>query len=327
MNTAFVTGATGFVGSTLVDELLKKGMKVKCAIRKTSNLQWLKGKDIELHEVNLMDQTSIKSAIKGCDYIFHLAGVLFSNTEREFVEGNVKSTENLIWAILSQEQTIKRFVFVSSIIAAGSSKSGEPMVESDDCAPFTWYGKSKWESEKIVLKYRDKLPVTIIRPGAVYGPRDYAMFTSFQVSKTGINIIPGERGKLGSVIHVYDLSRGILDSAMTDITIGEVYFLANDDFIYQEDFGKTIIKAMGKKPYNLLIPYGIWSIAANISELYGKISGKKVLLNRQKVLEFKERFIICSTDKAKKDFGFMQEIPFPEGISSTLEWYRNNNWL
>ena len=327
MNTAFVTGATGFVGSTLVDDLINRGYKVKCAMRKSSNLRWLKDKNVELCEVDLFDIDSIKKAMEGCNYIFHLAGVLFAQSEKEFVEGNIRSTENMIRAAKELNIDVKRFVYVSTIIAAGVSKTGKPMVETDECTPFTWYGISKYESEKVVLRSKDTIPVTIIRPGAVYGPRDYAMFASFKLSKTGINILLGEKGKLGSVIHVSDLSQGIIDASVSENTLGEVYFLANDDFIQQEGFGETIIKAMGKTPKNIIIPYGTLKVASHLSEFYGKITKNKALLNQQKLLELREPYIICSNEKAKRDFNFKQNISLIDGIKSTLQWYKENKWL
>ncbi|MBI9097790.1 MAG: NAD-dependent epimerase/dehydratase family protein [Spirochaetaceae bacterium] len=327
MKTAFVTGATGFVGSTLVDDLLDRGFSVKCATRKSSDLRWLKDKDVQLCEVNLLDLDSIKEALRGCRYIFHLAGVLFASSEEEFIRGNVEITENMVEAAIQSDTEIERFVLVSSIVAAGASASGKPLVESDPCRPFTWYGKSKFASEKYVLSRKDMLPFTIIRPGAVFGPRDYAMFTAFQMGKIGLNIILGEKGKQGSIIHVSDLSRGILNAAFSDKAVGETYFLANDKFIYQEDFVRTIIQIMGKNPKNIVIPYSVLMVAAYLSEFYSRIFKKKALLNQQKMLEFREPYIVCSSEKAKRDFNFQQKISLEEGIKSTLAWYKENKWI
>jgi len=327
MDCAFVTGATGFVGSTLVDELLNKGLRVKCAVRKTSNLRWLEGKDVEIEIVNLMDSVDIARAMEGCQYVFHLAGTLFAGSEKEYIEGNIRSAGNMVEAALCHKDSIKRFVYVSTIIAAGASSTGKPMMESESSTPFSWYGKSKYEAEKYILGYKDQLPLTIVRPGAVYGPRDYAMFASFKLSRTGINIILGERNKRGSVIHVHDLAAGILESALSEKAIGEVYFMAHHQSMRQEEFGETVIKAMGKKPFDIVIPYFILRIASSLSELYSKITGVKPILNHQKLLELREPYIVCSCEKAKRDFGFSASIPLDEGVKSTLQWYRDNKWL
>ena len=327
MKTAFVTGATGFVGSHLVDDLLCKGYKIKCSIRKTSNLQWLKDKDVELCEVDLSDKNEIKEAIRGSDYIFHLASVLFAQSEKEFIEGNVEITRNMVNACLEQETYIKRFVYLSSIVAAGSSKTEKPMIESDDCTPFTWYGKSKYESEQYILSLKDQLPFTILRPGAVYGPRDYAMYESFKFCRTGFNILLGDSDNFGSVIHIDDLICGIMQAAESGKTIGEIYFLANDDYIRQEEFNGTVIKEMGKKPLNIKIPYGVAIVIVFFIGIFSIIFNKRVLLNQQKLLELTEPYLICSSQKAKDDFNFIQKIPFTDGIKSTLKWYRDNNLL
>lgn len=327
MDCAFVTGATGFIGSTLVDFLLEKGFKVKCAVRKTSNLRWLEGKDVETRIVNLMDSDDIAAAMEGCHYVFHLAGTLFAGSEEEYIQGNIRSANRMIDAALRYKDSIKRFVYVSSIIAAGASSNEQPMRESDPCTPFSWYGKSKYEAEKYILAYGGQFPVTIVRPGAVYGPRDYAMFASFKLSRTGINIVLGERNKQGSVIHVHDLAKGILAASLSDKSVGEVYFLAHEKTMRQEEFGETVIKAMGKKPFDIVIPYFVLKIASGLSEIYSKLRGVKPILNHQKLLELKEPYIVCSCEKAKRDFGFSASIPLEEGVKSTLQWYRENHWL
>lgn len=327
MNSAFVTGATGFVGSTLVDELLRRNFKVRCAVRKSSNLQWLEGKDVETVLVNLNDEKSIEEAMNGCHYIYHLAGTLFAGSERDFVQGNIQIAENIVSAALAQTQKIERFVYVSTIIAAGASQDGSPMKEEDECKPFSWYGISKYEAEKAILKHKEELPITVVRPGAVYGPRDYAMFASFKLSRTGVNIVLGERGKLGSVIHSEDLVRGIADASLSEKSRGEVYFLANEDFMRQEEFGETVIKAMGKRRFDIVIPYSVLTAASFLSEKFTAILGKKPILNHQKLKELKEPYIICSCEKAKRDFDFQPSITLYQGVESTLNWYRENKWL
>lgn len=327
MNKAFVTGASGFIGSTLVDDLLKRGFSVKCAIRKSSNLQWLDGKNVELCEVDLFNEQSILESISECNYIFHIAGTLFGNSEQEYLKGNLEVTKNLVDASIESDMDIKRFVYVSSIIAAGSSSDGKPMTESDPCRPFTWYGKSKFESENYLTGKKDKLPFSIIRPGAVYGPRDYALFIMFKISKFGINAILGEKGKLGSMIHVSDLTGGMISAALSGNAKNEIYFLANDEFRSQEYFSEIIIGYFGKKPINIVIPYWFLNIGAFLSEIYCRIFNNIAIFNHQKLMELKERYLICSNDKAIRDFGFEQKIPLEDGIRTTLAWYKKNKWL
>lgn len=327
MKTAFVTGATGFVGSHLVDHLLEKGYTVKCLTRKTSNLRWLEGKNVELCEGSLSDKESLKKAIQGCNYIFHVAGVLFGKTEQEFIQGNLSGTKNLVEACLESGQNFNRFLYVTSLLAAGASETETALTEEDECRPFSWYGKSKFESEKYIKTQMSKLPITIIRPGGVYGPRDYAMFEAFKASKSGFNMILGEKGKLGSVIHVTDLVIGITQAAESEKAKSEIYYLANTKHMRQEEFGELIIKAMGKKPKNIVLPYFIASIFANLSEFFAQFSKKPAVLNRQKLMELSKRYLICSNQKASADFEFNDNILLEDGVASTLKWYKENNWL
>lgn len=327
MKTAFVTGATGFVGSHLVDHLLEKGYTVKCLTRKTSNLRWLDGKNIELCEGSLSDKDSLKKAIVGCNYIFHVAGVLFGKTEEEFIQGNLSGTKNMVEACLESGQTFDRFLYVTSLLAAGASETEKALTEEDKCKPFSWYGKSKFQSESYIKTQMDKLPVTIIRPGGVYGPRDYAMFEAFKASKSGFNLILGEKNKLASVIHVTDLVTGIIQAAESEKAKSEIYYLANTTHMRQEEFGELIIKAMGKSPKNIVLPYFIASIFAQLSEFFAQFSAKPAILNKQKLMELRKKYIICSNEKAKSDLGFSDKIRLEDGVASTLKWYKEHNWL
>ena len=327
MNTAFITGATGFVGSHLVDLLLDKGFKVKCLVRKTSNLRWLEGKDVEYCEGSLSDKESLKRAVVGCNYVFHVAGVLFGKSEEEFIKGNLSGTENIVEACIESGQTFDRFLYVTSLLAAGASDSETPLTEEDECKPFSCYGKSKYESEKYIQTKSDQLPITIIRPGGVYGPRDYAMFEAFKASKSGFNLVMGEKGKLGSIIHVTDLVEGIYLAATSKTAENQTYFLANSTHMRQEEFGELIIQAMGKNVKSIVLPNTLVSLVAIVSEFFGKLLNKPVVINRQKVMELSKKYLICSNEKAKRDFGFQDKIALSDGIKSTLEWYQKHNWL
>ncbi|MFA5405600.1 MAG: NAD(P)-dependent oxidoreductase, partial [Ignavibacteria bacterium] len=137
---AFITGATGFVGSHLVDELLKKNYEVYCLIRKTSNLRWLKDKNVHFIEGNLFSNDALSSVIKNMDYIFHVAGVVKSKDKKGFEKGNYLATKNLLELTLKNNPNIKKFIHISSSAVCGPNPDDNPLSEAYEPKPRTTYG-------------------------------------------------------------------------------------------------------------------------------------------------------------------------------------------
>jgi len=326
---ALVTGATGFIGSHVADLLLEKGFDVRCIIRKTSNLQWLKDKPVEIIEASLDDKESLKGAVDGVDYIFHVAGLTFARNFDEFLKGNRDGTKNLLDATIENAPGIKRFLFVSSLTVSGPSKSlDEPVDEATQCNPITSYGKSKKAAEDEVIKYIDKLPLTVIRPPAVFGPRDTAIFSVFKAIKMGIGTMVGLKPKHLSLIHSTDLARGIVDAALSENTVGETYFVSSEKFYTWNELIPIIAKQMDKKfVIKLKLPHFVVLASAGLSEFFGRFASKPPVFNYEKGIDFIQDYWICSIDKAKKDFGFRQQVSVEEGIKETINWYIKHDWL
>ncbi|CUT00042.1 NAD dependent epimerase/dehydratase family protein [Candidatus Kryptonium thompsonii] len=181
---ALVTGGTGFIGSHLVDELLNRGYEVRCIVRDTSNLKWLNGKDVEIFKGSLFDIDFLKKAVEDVDYVYHIAGVTKGKNYQDYYRGNVETTQNLLEACL-ENQKLKKFVLASSLAAVGPGDDAIPVDETRQYNPITSYGKSKAEAEKVTLSFKDKLPITIVRPPSVYGPRDTYTFELFKYVKFG----------------------------------------------------------------------------------------------------------------------------------------------
>ncbi|NMB80328.1 MAG: NAD(P)-dependent oxidoreductase, partial [Ignavibacteria bacterium] len=157
-----VTGASGFVGSHLVDKLLNEGHHVKCILRKSSSLRWLKDKPVEIINCGLFDKDSLKNVLKDADYLFHVAGVVKAKTNDEYLNGNVETTRALLDVVSEVNPSIKRIVIVSSQTACGPSLDGKPCTEETTEHPITRYGKSKLAQERLAMSYSDRLPISII---------------------------------------------------------------------------------------------------------------------------------------------------------------------
>lgn len=326
-NTAFITGASGFIGSHLVDFLLQKNWKVICLVRPSSSLQWLKDKPVSILSADINDEKKITPLLAECTHVFHLAGVLFGKDREEYLQGNLEYTKKLLNLIKTAKPDLKRFLHISSLAAAGPSDTGRLIDESDELKPITWYGETKALAEKYLKENADSFPLTVIRPPVVFGPRDYAMLELFKASKLGFNLIPGHKNKYISIIYIRDLIQGIYDACISDSTIGKTYFLSNEEYCPQYHLGEVIIEKMNRKPKNIVIPWILMKLVSSLLEFFGKLFRKKVILNRQKLLEIGQNYWICTSARAKTDFGFQTETKLEDGIAETLKWYNENRWL
>lgn len=326
---ALVTGATGFIGSHLADLLNEKGYEVRCTIRKTSSLKWLEGKPFELVEASLSDKESLKKAVEGVDYVFHVAGLTYAKNYDDFLKGNRDGTKNLLDAVLEVNPGIKRFVFVSSLTVAGPSKSLENANTEDmTLKPLTSYGKSKKAAEEEVLRLKDKLPITIIRPPAVYGPRDTEIYSIFKAAKAGIGTLVGLKPKYVSLVHSADLVKGCLMAAECDAAEGNTYYITADNYYNWSELTEIIKKALGKKfVLKLKLPHFFVLSLAAISGFIGKFQKKPPVFNYEKGIDFIQDYWTCSAQKAKQDFNYEPVYSVEEGIQQTINWYKENNWL
>ena len=169
---ALVTGANGFIGSHLVEKLIRSGTKVRCFVRRTSDLRWLRDLPAEIVYGDCTDRDSLSSAVAGVNCVYHLAGATKAKRKEDFFATNAGGTENLIRACLDHNPKIEKFIYLSSQAASGPCVDGRMKVESDPDFPISSYGKSKRIGEEAVLEHGSRIPVTILRPSTVYGPRD-----------------------------------------------------------------------------------------------------------------------------------------------------------
>lgn len=324
---SLVTGASGFVGSHLVDKLLNLNHRVKVIARKESKLKWIDTSKIEIVSCNYEDVDSLKIAVEGVDYIFHVAGVIKSKSKEGYYKGNVEVTKNLLNATERVNPNLKRFLFVSSQAAAGPSPKGLAKTEEMECNPVTSYGKSKLMAENEVKKFEDRIPYTIVRPSSVYGPRDPEILMFFQTLKKGIQPMVGFQEKYVSLVHVYDLIDGILLSAFSDKSINQTYFISSERGYGWEEIGDITSKILGKRVLKVKIPHlAVYTIAA-ISQFLSYFSEEATILNLEKAREMVQESWVCSVEKAKRDLGYEQKISIEEGIKNTIQWYIENKWL
>jgi nucleoside-diphosphate-sugar epimerase len=323
-----VTGATGFVGSHVVDVLLERGHEVFYIARKTSNFRWLEGKSATRVDGSLFDVNSLRPAVEGMDVVIHVAGLTAAKNEAEFLKGNRDATQNLLDAIRAYAPSLRRYVHISSLAVCGPAvQLDEPITEESPLKPITAYGRTKKLAEQCVTACSD-IPWTIVRPPAVYGPRDEAILTFFQTINKGLASFIGFDEKRVSLVHVRDLARGIVDAAFADVAVGQTYFISSDETYTWDQISAVTASIMGKrKLLRLRLPHSVVLSIAGTVGFFGKLAGKPPVLDYEKGIDLTQKYWICSTTKARRELGYRQEMSLADGIRDTVEWYRGASWL
>lgn len=322
-----VTGATGFIGSHLVELLLKKNFTVRCLLRKTSNPVWLKDLPVELVYGDLFDMAALRQAVQDVQYVYHSAGLTKAKTEEEYFRGNSLGTKNLLDALKEYNPGIRRFVLLSSQAAAGPSPTKDPINEEVLPHPITSYGRSKLAAEHECHSAAETIKCTIVRPPVVYGPRDKDVFEFFHTVSRGLQPMAGLSEKFVSMILVSDLIRGTVMAAESEKAVGQTYFISSKAVYGWREIGEITRHVLDKSVLRIRIPEpGIYAIAA-VAELMARFSSRPALINFEKARDMVQNYWTCDSTKAKRDFGFEQEVSLEEGIRSTVEWYKRAGWL
>lgn len=324
---ALVTGASGFVGSHLVEALVSKGYEVRALVRDTSDRRWIKDLPVEFSVGNLSDPLSLKEAVKDVDWVFHVAGVTKARGFSAYLKANALGTKNLLEACWSANPEVKRFILLSSLSAWGPSSPVCPREETEGCAPVSHYGLSKAMAEKEACLYVGKLPVVILRPTAVYGPRDRDILAFFKMVRRGVFLRVGSEERYVCMIHVRDLVEGIIMAALREVPSGSTYHLSDGRVHTWGEVARAMAKVMDVSVREIRVPVSIAAFLALLSEFSSWIMGTPPLFNRQKLKEMLQQGWTCSIEKAKRELGFQPRIPLEQGLRETYLWYREMGWL
>lgn len=316
--TAFVTGGTGFVGSHLVEALLERGYsEVRCLIR--SKPKWLKSLDIVPIYGKLGHTELIKRALHGVEYVYHLGALTRARTWEVFHAANVEGTMQLMAAATN----VSRICVASSLAVVGKAQA-LMADESTPCQPVSRYGQSKLSMEKELAKM--DLPLVVLRPPSVYGPRDRDLLTFFSAVNQGICPVPlGDPGM--TLVYVKDLVRGIIKAAESPRTAGETYFVGDRQVTTWEALRQATESALGRKSWMIRIPRSLIMTLGATSELVGRLSNIYPAFNREKAREILHATKQCSSLKAQDHFGYVPRVSLEQGIQETIAWYRTQGWL
>jgi nucleoside-diphosphate-sugar epimerase len=328
-----ITGASGFIGSFIVEEALNRGFETWAAVRKSSSRDFLKDKRIHLIELNLSSEEQLKQQLKDIqfDYVVHAAGVTKCLHKEDFFRINTEGTKNLVRTLLDLQMPLKRFVYISSLSIMGAIREEQPyreIQERDKAQPNTAYGKSKLEAEQWLASLNEKLlPYVILRPTGVYGPRERDYFMMVKSIKAHTDFAVGFKQQDITFVYVTDVVQAIF-LALEKGETGRCYFLSDGEVYQSSTFSNLIRKELGN-PWWIRITAPLWllRVITFCGEYIGHLTGKVTALNNDKYHIMKQRNWRCDISPARQELGYDPQVKLEEGVHKSIEWYKKNNWL
>jgi nucleoside-diphosphate-sugar epimerase len=330
---AFVTGGTGFVGSHLVEELLRRGVdEIRCLVR--TDPKWLSGLDVETVRGDLSDVEALWSALDGVTHVYHAAGLTRAPTWDPFYEVNVQGTLNLMGAVRHAAPDVERVLVTSSLAAVGRCEA-DRATEAHPLRPLSRYGRSKAQMEEALHEahdlpeaHADVLPITVVRPSAVYGPRDRDILDFFRAVQWHVCPVVGSGAEQAlSLVHARDLARGLVDASLEPAAEGETYLLGSERPYAWNEVKRAATAALDTWAVTLPVPPVLVGAVGVLAEAWGSLTGTYPPLNRDKAREIRHACTACSVEKAHADFGYAPETPLDAGVRDTIDWYRRHDWL
>lgn len=331
-----VTGASGFIGSFIVEEGLSRGYEVWAGIRGSSSRKFLGDGRISFIELDFSSIARLKEQLAafrqehgGWDYIVHAAGVTKCLDKKDFFKVNYEGTRNLIDALAALGMSPRKFIYLSSLSVFGPVREKqpyEPIMESDTPCPNTAYGESKLLSEKYI-KENAPFPYVILRPTGVYGPRERDYYKMAVSIKKHVDFSVGYRPQVITFIYVKDLVKAIYMSVESRVE-NRCYFVSEPCGYSSRAFSDFIQKELGiKRVLHIKAPVWLLKVISCCAEWFSHISGKPGTLNSDKYRIMKQRNWLCDTLPIEKELGFTADYPLADGTRETVKWYKQEKWL
>jgi nucleoside-diphosphate-sugar epimerase len=321
---AALTGATGFVGSHLREALLEHGYAVRCLVRSPPRAAAPHTSGSCSAVIgDLFERGALARLLEGSDVVFHVAGAVAARAEADYLAVNAEAT-----ALVGEQARaagVARFVYVSSLAAAGPNAPGHPADEALEPRPLTAYGRSKLAGERVVRGCG--LPFTIVRPPAVYGPRDRQFLRLFRLARLGIVPLLGDGLQELSLVHARDLAEALVAAAASESAAGGTYNAAHPEPTTQRELAREVGRAVGRRALAVRLPGALVRAALGAASGLASLGGRATLLNPDKAAELLAPAWTCRSEALERDAGWRARIPLAEGLRQTAEWYRGAGWL
>jgi len=327
-----ITGASGFIGSFIVEEALKRGFETWAAVRKSSSRNFLQDERIRFIELDFSSQEKLEQQLKDCqfDFVVHAAGATKCLHQEDFYRINTEGTQHFVNALLALQMPLKRFVYISSLSIMGAIREQQPyeeIRETDKAQPNTAYGKSKLAAEQWLSTLNAQFPYIILRPTGVYGPRERDYFMQVKSIRNHIDFAVGFQRQDITFVYVTDVVQAIF-LALEKGETGRKYFLSDGEVYQSSEFSNLVHQELGC-PWWIRITAPIWllRVITWCGDFMGRISGKMTVLNNDKFNILRQRNWRCDIEPARKELGYEPQVGLAEGVRRSIEWYKANKWL
>ena len=327
-----ITGASGFIGSFIVEEALNRGFETWAGVRTSSSRKYLQDNRIHFLDLDFSSEDRLVEALRNheFDYIVHAAGATKCLHKEDFYRINYEGTKNFVHAILKTQTSLKRFVYMSSLSVFGAIKEHRPYLEIDENdtpRPNTAYGKSKLKSEQFLDSIGNDFNYVILRPTGVYGPREKDYFLMAKSIKQHIDFSVGYKQQDITFVYVKDVVQAVflsLDHGMS----GRKYFLSDGNVYQSKTFSDYLYNELGLHWWiRIKAPIWLLRIVTFFGEYIGRMTGHMTTLNNDKFNILKQRNWRCNIEAACDELGYHPHYGLRLGVSEAVAWYKANGWL
>ncbi|MBQ3877317.1 MAG: NAD(P)-dependent oxidoreductase [Prevotella sp.] len=330
MKKILITGASGFIGSFIVEEALRRDMEVWAAVRPSSSRQFLQDSRIRFIDLDLSSEKRLTGQLQGhrFDYVVHAAGVTKCLHKEDFFRVNTHGTQNLVSVLQRLQMPLQRLVYISSLSIMGAIREQQPyreITERDTPQPNTWYGKSKLEAEQWLAT--QSVPYVILRPTGVYGPRERDYFMMAKSIRSHLDFAVGYRQQDITFVYVTDVVQAVF-LALEKGENGRAYFLSDGEVYQSSTFSNLIRRELGN-PWWLRITAPLWllRVITCCGEWAARLTGRVTALNNDKYNIMKQRNWRCDIRPARLELGYEPQVKLDEGVRLAIQWYKKNGWL
>jgi len=312
-----ITGASGFIGSFLCEESLKRGFSTWAALRATSSRRWLQKPDLQFITLDLTNRTTLRQQLKGCgvrfDVVIHAAGATKCLKAEEFDFHNYQCTRNLVEALMEADLMPHQLIYLSSLSATYGST----------------YGNSKLKAEQWLHDTLDasNTGLVVFRPTGVYGPREKDYFMMAQSIARHVDFSVGFEPQILTFVYVKDLVGAIMAAVERGVSEG-TYNVTDGGEYASRTFSDLIQQELGvKHVVHITAPLWLLKVISVISEEWGKLTGKPSTLNRDKYKMMAQRDWRCDIRPMIEVLGYQPQWQLPRGVKETIAWYEKENWI
>ncbi len=323
-----LTGANGFVGSHILDQLRASGVRTAILLRPGSSRRWIESslEGVEVRRGSLAEVGSLGTALAGITHVIHCAGCVKALRTSEFYEVNQAGTRRLVEAVNAQAGGVARVVHLSSLAAAGPALPTNPAREDSPPRPVSAYGQSKLGGER-ELQERCRAEYVILRPPAVYGPRDAEFLRLFQAARAHVRPLAGGGRQALSLVFVRDLAAAVVACLDAPRAAGRTYYVSSAEVVTVKTLVNTIAATTGRWTLPLWLPtVALWPVCT-FQELVSRLRGRPSVLSRQKYAELRAPGWVCDPSRLEQELGIRCPTPLTQGLKETFAWYQHAGWL